>query len=412
MVKFDEIQFNSALKRSLSDLKYIDATEVQARVIPEIIKGENIVCKSHTGSGKTLAFGIPISDRILNNLSKNVLIIGPTRELVVQVRTEISLLNKHSRLKVYNVYGGHGINDEVRQLRKGVDVLVATPGRLLDHIKRHVINPNLFDTVVLDEADRILDMGFITDIKQILKLVNPKNVHMFSATLEGKVARLIAEYIPKYKEITLPAEVVGTNITEKNVEVTKNDKYSTLLNVVKEAHGKKVLVFVSRKSYADVLCDKLSNDGFGVVAIHGDKTQNNREYSLKDFKSGRKQVLIATDVAARGLQVDDIEYVVNYDMARDKDTHKHRIGRTGRMGKTGIAINLIDSVPVNFDPRRSGSGGGGYRPHNRDSRSHRNDRSGGSHGGDRFGSKDSRDNKRPFNKRTSGPKRSFRDNRN
>jgi len=356
MTKFEDIQFNNLLKRSIQDLKYENATEVQDKVIPAIIGGENIVCRSHTGSGKTLAFGIPLSHRILNGQSKKVLIIGPTRELVVQVRTELSLLNRHSRLKVYNVYGGHGMIDEQSQLRKGVDILVATPGRLLDHFKRRVIQPRQFDTVVLDEADRTLDMGFITDIKQILGMIEPKNVHLFSATLEGKVASLIHSFISKYKEIILPAEIIGKTIIEKDIEVTRGDKYKALLDIITQANGKKVLVFVSKKYFADSLCEKLGKNEVGAVSIHGDKTQKNRELSLKDFKTGRTQVMIATDVAARGLQIEDIEFVVNYDAAMDRDTHKHRIGRTGRMGKTGYAINFIESVPVNYDPSRDRGG--------------------------------------------------------
>ena len=355
-MRFEDIQFNNLLKRAISDLKYSDATEVQDKTIPLVISGENVVCRSHTGSGKTLAFGIPLSHRILNGQSKKALIIGPTRELVVQVRNELSVLNRQSKLKVYNVYGGHGIIDEQNQLRKGVDILVATPGRLIDHFKRRSIHPKQFDTVVLDEADRILDMGFIEDIKQILGLIQPKNVHLFSATLEGKVAALIHNFIPNYKEVTIPLEIIGTNIIEKDVEVTRGDKFRALLDVVTQAEGKKVLVFVSKKYFADSLCEKLSRTDVGAVSIHGDKTQRARELSLKDFKLGRKQVMIATDVAARGLQIDDIEFVVNYDAAMDKDTHKHRIGRTGRMGKTGYAINFIEGYPVNYDPTRDKKG--------------------------------------------------------
>jgi len=338
---FDDLNFDNRLKTGLKNMNYVNTTEVQAKTIPLMIEGNNVICKSFTGSGKTLAFGIPLSDRLLRHKSTGILILGPTRELVVQVRNELVKLNRNTDLRIEAVYGGHGIGAEILALKRKVDVLCATPGRLLDHIRNRNINTKQFDTVILDEADRMLDMGFIDDMKEILNILNPVNTHLFSATLDGSVAKLIDRYIPKYEEIIIAEEIIGKNILEKHVDVKKEDKFQHLLDVVKNAHSKKVLVFVSTKRYADSLTEKLINKGINVASIHGDKSQMYREMALRDFKSGRKQVLIATDVAARGLQIDNVEYVVNYDAAKDADTHKHRIGRTGRMGKIGYAINFI-----------------------------------------------------------------------
>lgn len=353
-MKFEEMQFSEKMKKAIRDLKYENTTEVQEQAIPALISGDNVICKSFTGSGKTLAFGIGASERLLNGKSFGVLIIGPTRELVVQVKEELHKLNRYTGLKVSVVYGGHGMNYEVQAIRKGVDILVATPGRLLDHIRQGVIKKDMFDMVILDEADRMLDMGFIDDIKTVLEYLRPKNTHLFSATLDGSVSKIIHRYIPTYKEISIKTEVVGVNIVEKNIEMRPQDKFLYLLELVKKAEGKKILVFVSTKRESENVERKLQKSGFYAASIHGDKSQRYREDALKDFKSGKAQILIATDVAARGLQIDNVEFVVNYDVARDKDTHKHRIGRTGRMGAKGIAVTFMTDEDVYKSQRRQG----------------------------------------------------------
>lgn len=353
-MKFEEMQFSEKMKKAIREMKYENSTEVQEQSIPALISGENVICKSFTGSGKTLAFGIGASERLLNGKSFGVLIIGPTRELVVQVKEELHKLNRYTGLKVSVVYGGHGMNYEVQAIRKGVDILVATPGRLLDHIRQGVIKKDMFDMVILDEADRMLDMGFIDDIKTVLEYLRPKNTHLFSATLDGSVSKIIQRYIPTYKEISIKTEVVGVNIVEKNIEMRPQDKFLYLLELVKKAEGKKILVFVSTKRESENVERKLEKSGFVAASIHGDKSQRYREDALKDFKSGKAQILIATDVAARGLQIDNVEYVVNYDVARDKDTHKHRIGRTGRMGNKGVAITFMTDEDVYKNQRRQG----------------------------------------------------------
>ncbi len=357
-MKFEDMKFSDKLHKAIKEMNYETPTEVQEQSIPLVIEGHNLICKSFTGSGKTAAFGIGISERLLNGKSHGVLIIGPTRELVVQVKEEVHKINRYSGLKVSVVYGGHGMMPEVQALRKGVDILCATPGRLLDHIKQGIIKRDFFDTVVLDEADRMLDMGFVEDLNKIMEFFKPKNTLLFSATLEQEIVKLIHKYIPNYKEVMIKTEIVGENIIEKKIEMRPQDKFLYLLEIVKKAEGKRVLVFVSTKREAENVERKLAKSGFFASSIHGDKSQKFREMALKDFKSGKVSIMVATDVAARGLQIDNVEFVVNYDIARDKDTHKHRIGRTGRMGATGYAITFMTGEEMFRDDRKRG----GRRP--------------------------------------------------
>lgn len=336
------------LKAALAEMKYETATEVQAEVIPRVLAGHNVIAKSFTGSGKTAAFGVALSELIFSKKSGPVLIIGPTRELVVQVKDELRKINKHTGLRVFAVYGGHGIEGEIEALSGRVDMLCATPGRLIDHFERGTISPSHFHSVVLDEADRMLDMGFIDDIKKILSMVRPRNTHLFSATLDGKVAELIREHIPKYEEVIVKTEIIGTNIIEKRILVPRNRKFPQLVEYLKEAGKGKVLVFVSTKRWADMLKERLRERRFHAACIHGDMSQRARENALDGFKHGKHNILIATDVAARGLHIDNVDYVINYDEAPDADTHRHRIGRTGRMGAVGHAITFMSdgSDPV------------------------------------------------------------------
>ena len=391
------MKINAQLKDAVKKMNYITATDVQVESIKFMLDNKNVVVKSHTGSGKTAAFGIPLSENILNGKSKGAVILCPTRELAVQVKDELRKLNSNTRLSVSAVYGGHGLNSEIKAFEKGIDILCATPGRLLDHIKHNAFDPKFYDTVVLDEADRMLDMGFINDIKEILHSIRPMNTHLFSATLEGSVTGLIREYIREYEEIIIPQEIIGKNILERHVKVGREERFNALMDVIKEANNNRVLVFVSTKRTADTLAKKLHHEGIKVECIHGDKSQRAREFALQNFKTGRNKVLVAPDVASRGLQIDNVEFVVNYDLAADHDTHKHRIGRTGRMGDTGHAVSFVNETGSIVEPKkyfkkdsrgggrgfsgnRGGFRGGGFRGGGRSS---------GGSGGSRWNSSDS-----------------------
>lgn len=342
MVKrFDEFKIKPILKNGLKRMNYSTATEVQDKSFSVMMGSKNVVVKSFTGSGKTLAFGIPLSERILRKDSNAVIVIGPTRELVVQVSTELQKLNKFTKMKIFPVYGGHGITAEVMNLRKGVQILCATPGRLLDHLERGNLKHINIDTVVLDEGDLMLDMGFQEDINKILKMVKPRNVHLFSATMEGKVTQVIKEHIKQYEMIDIKTEIIGEKIFEEEIKLNPEQKFPKLLEYVNKSMGK-ILIFTSTKRYVEVLKERLDKENVKCKTIHSDITQARREMALKDFKSGRIKVLIATDVASRGLHIDDVEYVINYDVARTGEIHKHRIGRTGRMGKIGNAVTFVE----------------------------------------------------------------------
>jgi len=359
-MSFQDIKFSNEIKKSIQRMKYETATDVQLDTIPLILDGYNVIVKSHTGSGKTAAFGIPISEQIFKSKGRAALVLCPTRELAVQVKNELRKINSDTRLNVFAFYGGHGMTSELKDTTRGIDILVATPGRLLDHFKRGSLNPKKFKTVVLDEADRMLDMGFIHDLKDILNQIKPGNTHLFSATLDGSVARLIQEHIPTYEEIILSEEIIGKNILERHIKVKFEDKLDALQEIIEEAKNGRVLIFVSTKRSADFLTRKLAKLNYRVECIHGGKTQRSREIALQNFKSGKKRILIGTDVASRGLQIDNVEFVVNYDLANDEDTHKHRIGRTGRMGDTGHAITFVGEDGNHISPNRGFGKRSGY----------------------------------------------------
>ena len=324
-MSFENLKLTAEVKSAIKNMNYGTATEVQSNTIPLMLSGHNVVVESHTGSGKTAAFGIPVSDMIFRGEARSALILCPTRELAVQVKDELRKINSKTRLNVTAFYGGHGMGAELKAIRDGIDILCATPGRLLDHLRQRNLDARNFSIVILDEADRMLDMGFIHDLRQILEAVRPKNIHLFSATLAGGVADLIRDYMPAYEEIMLAEELVGKNIFEKHIKVPKEKKLDELVEIIKGAKNERVLVFVSTKRGADFVSRKLEKAGCKVSCIHGDKSQRAREFALNDFKTGRVNVMVATDVAARGLQIDNVEYVVNYDLANDADTHKHRI---------------------------------------------------------------------------------------
>ncbi len=343
MKGFERFGIDEVIVRALKDMGYKTPSEVQERTIPLILDGKNVAVKSYTGSGKTAAFGIPLIHNIISGRNRGLLILGPTRELVVQVRDELRRIGKNTGLKIIAVYGGHGIEGEAQLLNKGVDIICATPGRLLDHIRRGNIDLDYFDTVVLDEADRMLDMGFIEDIREILSNFKPQQVHLFSATLNRGVRSLISDFLTDPTEVFIKKEIVGTNITEKHEMVDRKSKFGRLLKYIREAGKGRVLIFVSTKRFANSLVERLSRKGIRAVAMHGDLSQKKREIALAAFKRGSAKVMVATDVAARGLQIDNVEYVLNSYPANDQNPHQHRIGLTGRMGKKSTAINLIET---------------------------------------------------------------------
>ena len=316
--------------------------QIQALVIPEALRGGDVLAKSPTGSGKTLAFAIPILERLDPAARRPAaLILVPTRELCVQV-TEVFELIAGDDLEVASVYGGVPLGAQAK-LAKNAHVIVATPGRLQDLVDRRLVSLDHVRVLVLDEADRMLDMGFKPQVDRLVRLLAEERQTMsFSATLDGEVGELARRYthFPARFEGQLPAELRTGDVDHRFVPVTADTKVSTLVDLLNEERGL-VLVFVRTKAGADRLVEKLHRHEVDAVAIHGDKGQAQRERALARFDSGKVKTLVATDVAARGLDVDDITHVINFDPPEEPDVYTHRVGRTGRAGRGGVGITLV-----------------------------------------------------------------------
>ena len=311
--------------------------QIQALVIPEALRGGDVLAKSPTGSGKTLAFAIPIVER-----SRKALVLVPTRELCVQVTEEFGLI-AGTGIKVAPVYGGVPLKSQARYA-KDADVIVATPGRLQDLVDRGLVSLDGVQVLVLDEADRMLDMGFKPQVdKLVRRLSEQRQTMFFSATLDGEVGELARRYthFPARFEGELPAERRSGEIDHRFVPVTPMNKVDTLVDLLRDEERGLALVFVRTKAGADRLVEKLRRHEVDAVAIHGDKGQAQRERALSRFDAGKVRTLVATDVAARGLDVDDITHVINFDPPEEADIYTHRVGRTGRAGRGGVGITLV-----------------------------------------------------------------------
>ncbi|MFH1221652.1 MAG: DEAD/DEAH box helicase [Candidatus Micrarchaeota archaeon] len=343
-MNFRDMNISEPTVKALDSLRYLEPTEVQQKVIPFILAGKNVMVRSKTGTGKTAAFGISLIERIRSGNSKKALILAPTRELAVQICKEIRLLASYQRLRVTVVYGGQSINPQIDTLRHGVEVLIATPGRLLDLFRRNAVKLHEFDFVVLDEADRMLDMGFIDDITAIMDQVSKQRMtHLFSATLDERVHTIARRYISDPEILHLGAEEKPPEIHEETTLLGRPQKFGRLKEILAKHSSEKILIFVATQRAVDFIWRRLADVSIPAVCIHGGLTQAKRERTLQDFKDGRCNIMVATDVASRGLHIDDIGLVINYDQAMDADTHIHRIGRTGRMGKAGKAITFVET---------------------------------------------------------------------
>ena len=317
--------------------------QIQSLVIPEALQGGDVLAKSPTGSGKTLAFAIPIVERLNPDEPRPAaLVLVPTRELCVQVTEEFSLIGGE-RVRVASVYGGVPLSAQAK-IAKSAHVIVATPGRLQDLVDRKLLSLDAVKVLVLDEADRMLDMGFKPQVDRLVRLLRENRQTMFfSATLDGEVGELARRYthFPARFEGELPADRRSGEIDHRFVSVTADTKVSTLVDLLNEDDRGLALVFVRTKAGADRLVEKLRRHEVDAVAIHGDKGQAQREKALARFDSGKVKTLVATDVAARGLDVDDITHVINFDPPDEPDVYTHRVGRTGRAGRGGIGITLV-----------------------------------------------------------------------
>ena len=348
-MSFNKLGLSPALLKSIQAKGYSNPSEIQQEAIPEILKGKDILAGAQTGTGKTAAFALPILHRLQNAESKRrrvrVLVLVPTRELASQVGESFRDYGSNLRFRTSVLYGGVSINTQIDKIRKGVDIVVATPGRLLDHLNQKTLKLSELETFVLDEADRMLDMGFILDIKKILQyLPDEKQNLLFSATFPNEIKALADSLLNAPKRI----QVRSSNSTaEKVVQVVypvdKSRKRELLAHCIKEEGWFQVLVFSRTKHGANKLAQQLSKEGIDADAFHGNKSQAQRTRALKDFKDSKTQVLVATDIAARGIDINLLPQVVNFDLPYVPEDYIHRIGRTARAGQEGKAISLVSA---------------------------------------------------------------------
>jgi len=343
-MNFSELNLKPQLLEGLKKLRYDKPTEVQEKAIPILLTGKDLIVRSKTGSGKTFAFLLPILQNLSHERMLQALILSPTRELAQQTDKEISKLDP--TVKTVLLYGGVGIQPQIDKLERGAQIAVATPGRVLDHLERRTIDFSNIRFVVLDEADRMLDMGFIDDVEKILRMT-PKNrqTMLFSATMPEQVVRLSQRYMNQPDTLMLQQdEITVKKIRQKVLGVDRKQKLDLLVKILKDRAAKKVLIFANTKDWAERLGGILWKKRFQATSIHSGLSQNKRNRVIQDFNSGRCTILVATDVAARGLHIEGVTHVINYDIPRNPKDYVHRIGRTGRAEKEGDAITFVTQI--------------------------------------------------------------------
>ncbi|MBV1839056.1 DEAD/DEAH box helicase [Photobacterium ganghwense] len=347
---FQALGLNSQLISNIHALGFQQPTPVQQQAIPEVLAGHDVLAGAQTGTGKTAAFGLPLIQQLMAEPARSygaktvkALILTPTRELAQQVFESLSGYAKETDLRIVTAYGGTSIKMQVKALEQGVDILVATPGRLLDHAYVGTVDLSQISMLVLDEADRMLDMGFIDDIKRIMKRIKAERQTLFfSATFGPKVKELAYRILKDPKEIEVsPANSTAVTVEQMVYPVDKHRKRELLSYLIGSGNWQQVLIFTKTKQGSDELAKELGKDGIKAVSINGDKSQGARQRALEQFKEGKVRALVATDVAARGLDIEQLEHVVNFDMPFKAEDYVHRIGRTGRAGQTGKAISLM-----------------------------------------------------------------------
>jgi ATP-dependent RNA helicase RhlE len=349
-MSFAQLGLTEELLKAVADQGYITPTPVQLKAIPLILEGKDVLAGAQTGTGKTASFTLPLLQRLAENHDPHqkphrvrALILVPTRELAAQVYESVKIYGAHLPLHVEAVVGGASIGIQTRQLRRGCDIVVATPGRLIDHIQQRNINLSNIEILVLDEADRMLDMGFMPDIKQLMALIPKKRQSLlFSATVPNAIKSLAAQLLNNPVEVEVAKQnATAENVSEQVYGIGREYKRELLSYLIGSNNWKQVLVFVRTKHGADRLEKQLIEDGIRTAALHGDKTQGARNKALEQFKTGKVQVLVATDIAARGLDIEDLPHVVNFDLPQVPEDYIHRIGRTGRAGANGVALSLV-----------------------------------------------------------------------
>jgi ATP-dependent RNA helicase RhlB len=355
-LEFGSLDLPEAVRRGIQDAGFVSATPIQEAALPLALRGKDVAGQSQTGTGKTAAFLIAAFTRCLTHpapppagvTSPRVLIIAPTRELVVQIEADARLLGAHTGLTILAVYGGIDYNKQRDALRDGCDMLVGTPGRLIDYLKQHIWSPGKVEVLVIDEADRMFDMGFIADLRFILRrLPKPekRQSFLFSATLSFRVMELTWEFMNNPSQITItPQQKTAEKAEQVLYHVGREEKFNLLLGLLRREGGSRILIFSNTREEARRLEDRLGRNGWEARALTGDVDQKKRLKILNDFKDGQLPILVATDVASRGLHIEGVSHVVNWDLPQDAEDYVHRIGRTARAGAAGKAISLVDEA--------------------------------------------------------------------
>ena len=347
MTTFNELHISEAILRAVSEMGYEQATEIQAKAIPYIMEGKDVLGRSNTGTGKTAAFGIPAIEMVQpQDKYANALIICPTRELVTQVAMELRKFSKYKEgVKIVPIYGGQPIERQIQLLKRGCGIVVGTPGRIMDHLRRRTLKLSDIRMVILDEADEMLNMGFKEDIEEILSLMPSERSYqtiLFSATWPSEIMRIAKEFQndPVTVEIKSAQRTIDT-VEQLYYEVPRGKKANALRVLLNHYDPELCMIFANTKKMVDELQGELNKHDIKACALHGDMKQEFRSRVMEQFRSGSMPILIATDVAARGIDVDDVDLVINFDIPQDNEYYIHRIGRTGRAGKKGLAITLI-----------------------------------------------------------------------
>lgn len=340
---FQDFNLDNRIKRNVTAKGYKTPTPIQEQTIPLALTGKDIVGTANTGTGKTAAFLLPMLNKVLISRGQKVLILAPTRELALQIEQEFRAFSRDLEIRSVLCIGGTSMGIQIRELKRKYNFIIGTPGRIKDLNNRRLIHLDLFQNVILDEVDRMLDMGFLPDIKFLLEeLPEKRHSLFFSATIPKQIEDLIRTFLKDPTKISVQTRETAENIQQEIVRVHRDQKkIQVMQNLLKKEEFKKVLVFGRTKRGVDILQKSLTESGFRVDSIHGDKTQSRRQRALRDFKENRVKILVATDVAARGLDIDNVSHVINFDMPETHEDYIHRIGRTGRGTKKGIALTLV-----------------------------------------------------------------------
>ena len=350
-ITFQELGLSAVILKALKEIGFEVTFPIQKAAIPLLLKGVDVIGQAHTGTGKTAAFALPILTKIKTNRNGPIqaLILVPTRELALQVTNEINKFAKYTGIRTVAIYGGQSIDLQHNQLKRGIQIVVATPGRLIDHVKQDSIRLDDVKFVVLDEADRMLDMGFIDDIKFIMSYVSEdRQTCLFSATMPPEIMRVAQEYMHDARQVMLNQEELSLDTIEQSyLVIQEKEKFKHLCNFIKKRDKKQTIVFAATKQRTQRLANELKQEGFKAITIHGDLSQRERDNAMYRFKKSTEDILVATDIAARGIDVPAVGHIINYDVPFEPLMYFHRIGRTARAGAKGKAISLVSQDRVN-----------------------------------------------------------------